>query len=124
MLPVQTLYCFDSSLTTVYGPWFARGADSARFVIEVPKMSSTASSLVLGVQVCHKNPEETGDGSAVGSVVLIDGSMLASDQRFVFEVNAGFKELVRYQFALIDFFGSGAGWVTFRMLAPAWFNKV
>lgn len=124
MIPTQVLYCSDSNPTSVFGPWFTRGADYARFVIEVPAMSSSSDQLKLGIQMYHKNLEETGDGAAVGSLVVIDGSMLASDQRFIFEVTEGFKELVRYALTLINIGGSGAAWARFRALAPVWYSKL
>lgn len=124
MIPIQTLYCSDSAPTTAFGPWMPRGADFARFMLEVPLMSSTSSLLVLGIQMLHKNRDETGDGSSVGPLVAINGSMLSSDTRFIFEVTDGFKELVRYSFALINVGGAGAAWATFRTLAPVWYSQI
>lgn len=124
MLVPQSLYSTGSSLTAVYSPWFPRGGDYGRFQIQVPQMSSTASTLILGVQMYHKNTGEPGDGVAVGTIAQISGNLLATTHQFHFEVTDGFKELVRYVFGLISVGGSGTSWARFKVLRPTWFNKL
>jgi len=124
MLPVQTIYSVDQDLTTIYGPWFPRGADYAHFAVEVPAMSATTSSLGLGVGIYHKNRDEPGDGAATEAPAQIFGNYLATTHVFHWDNTVGFKELVRYVFFLVHIGGSGTSWAKFRTLAPAWFNKL
>ncbi|MHC5063705.1 MAG: hypothetical protein ACYTG5_07010 [Planctomycetota bacterium] len=93
-----------------YSPWFPRGANVAKFSIEV----FAITGMTLSWEVETKNSEDV-DSSAVqvGSTQTETAAGVSTTSKFT-----GFKELVRYKFK------TGAtpslDWVHFRMLNPAW----
>ena len=124
MFDAQTIQMQGATSTVLLSPWFPRGGDYGLFTLEVAKMSSTSSSQSLEVQLVHKNTSDAGEGSDVGSPLTIAGDDWSGVPRLTADITAGFKELVRYKFTLAYSGGSGTNWATFRMLAPAWYDKV
>ena len=125
MFAAQTIYLTGAGPQTLYSPWMARGADYGVFMIEIAKVSYSYEELTLSVQMIHKNSDQTGDGTNVGSPLVIAMDLLVDQTLFYFEVTSGFKELVRYQFTVAFAGGtSETNWVTFRALAPKWFANV
>jgi len=124
MFDAQTIQMQGATATELYSPWFPRGGDYGLFTLEVVKMSETGSSLVLSVQMFHKNSDEPGNGLDVGSAFTRDGSQVTGSPRVTSDITAGFEELVRYKFTLSRTGGSGTNWAVFRMLAPIWYDKV
>lgn len=115
MFEAQLLYGSGSvtpTNTVVYSPWFSRRADNALFTLDVVAISASAS---ITVRAFHKNTEDTGDGTLVGTIATRTTSGRTTTSI------AGLKEQVRYEYSV----GSGTSkWVMFRMLAPAWYEDV
>lgn len=122
MFDAQTIQAKDTTPTVLLSPWFPRGGDYGLFTLEVAQMSSSSNTLSLSVQMVHKNTSDAGEGDPVGSPFAIDGSEWPG--RLTADITAGFKELVRYEFTLELSSGTAVNWATFRMLAPAWYDKV
>lgn len=106
----------DSSSRSVFSEWMPRGGDSAVF----PSELITVFAADFTVEVYHKNSEETGSGSLVGTIV--SGQTAVGQSRATI---GSLKELVRYRVTVT---GAGTGTastgaVLYRMLAPTWFDK-
>jgi hypothetical protein len=72
-------------------------------------MSATAAALTLSINLNHKNADETGNGAQVGETLVVGGDDLASQHRFLIDIDSGgFKELVRYKYELVHTSGSNA----------------
>ena len=124
MFAAQTIYSIGSDITYLFSPWFPRGGDYGKFMVQVPVMSSDSSSLVLTIQLHHKNMKDAGNGTAVGPYATILGSYLPGLHAFYFDVTDGIKELARYKYSFAKVGGSGTSWATFQMLSPVWYNKI
>lgn len=124
MFDAQSLCMQGSSPTAVYGPWFPRGGDYGLFTLDVAKMSSASSSLILTVALYHKNRDDTGDGTGIAGGMELNGSQIATNPRTTTNFTTGFKELVRYVYSLEHAGGSGTNWATFRVLSPVWYDAV
>jgi hypothetical protein len=124
MFDAQTIQMQGATATDLYSPWFPRGGDYGLFTLEVAKMSSTNAALTMSVQMLHKNSDDTGDGTAVGSAFTRLGSNYVATPRVTSDITAGFKELVRFKFTLSYSGGSGTNWATFRTMQPVWYDKV
>jgi hypothetical protein len=122
MYDAQNLQCTDTTGTTVYSPWFPRGGDYGLFTVELVAISGTSANLKLSTQLIHKNASQPGEGDPVGAAIERTASTGAGRQTA--EISAGFKELVRYKFTLALSSGTGTNWAVFRVLPPAWYDKV
>lgn len=116
MFEAQLLIAKDSSYD-VYGPWFPKGGDSAKFTIDVVEVETSGGS-DFSVEVLTKNSEDTGDGSAIAAPAAISSAGITT---FNLTSESTVKELVRYKYTVA--IGTG-DWYLFRMLAPVWYDKV
>lgn len=112
MFPGQWIHVGASGSTTLWSPWFARGADNAIFTYEQMVLFGGG---MFAVSVYHKNSEDTGNGAVATSGTF---SQVAST---TFRTSTPFEdleELVRFQYSL----GSEgtASSVLFRMLPTTW----
>lgn len=112
----------DDRAFQVYSIWFPRGADDARFTVEVVAQYQTK----LSIDVCHKNRDEPGDGTPYGGAFfLFDDGVGRTTLEW-----QGLKEMVRFVLTVEASLGGGepevgtVGWVIFRFLQPAWFEAV
>ena len=119
----ETLLTNDSmSGVTYYTPWFPREGNGATFVCEVLQ---TGDVETLQVTVETKNADE--DDSAAVAVGTAASITLTADTRTAFErggglAGAGFKELVRLKYTVVQSSVEGAplGFVHCRMQNPSW----
>lgn len=130
MFDAQTIQKFGSGAdTVVYSPWFPRGGDYGVFTMEVVAIGGS-NSPTLAVGLVQKNSDETGDGDPVptGTVNFERTSAGRTSVDFTAGMGAGafagFEQLVRYEFTLSGGASNETSYVTFRMLAPVWYDKV
>lgn len=106
----------DGSAVKVFSPWFPRGGDNVRVLVDVLAIVDTGGGAPqLDVDLFHKNADDEGDGTANGSAI----AMTATGRNTIKEWTA-IKEMVRFRFTF-DTSGSLA-LVFFRMLPPSWFD--
>lgn len=125
MYDAQTLQVQDGGTTVVYSPWFPRGGDYGLFTLEVAAIGGSGTPK-LAIALVQKNAETPGDGTAITSVTFertAAGRTTVDFANGIGSPGTGFLELVRYKFTL-NGGTSGTSWVTFRMLAPVWYDKV
>jgi hypothetical protein len=91
--------------------WSPRGGDNGVFTFE----TIFATGVALTIRVFHKDSDDQGPGTLLGTISTAVGS-----SRFTEQVLTGIKELVRYQITCADVSG-GAGAI-YRILQPNWFN--
>ena len=94
-----------------YSPWFPRGGDILRATVEV--IAKNGSDGVV-VSIYHKNREDTGDGTSLGT--MTQSTVGRGTSEFT-----GLKELVRYKF---DPGSTTGNWVMFRILPVVWADAV
>lgn len=126
MFDSQTMQMQGSTPTELLSPWFPRGGDYGLFTLEVSAVGGTGTP-ALTVTMVHKDSDTPGDGTEFTGLSIsrttagrttVDFASGAGSPAF-----GGFEELVRYKFTLSGG-TSGTSWVTFRMLAPVWYDKV
>ncbi len=100
--------------------WPARAADNVILFAEEIDISAADNTVSLTIQLYHKDIDDSGDGTAVGSPITLDGGV----SKFKFTQIQGLKQLVRLRLsALIDpSGGADLGWVHHRILAPVWYD--
>ena len=106
-----------SSNYSVYGPWFPKGGDSAKFTIDVVEVDVN-SGATFDVDVLTKNSDDTGDGTSIKSQTGINSAGITT---FSLTSESTIEELVRYKYSVN---GGSGDWFLFRMLAPVWYSKV
>ena len=97
----------------IYSPWFPRQGDNVTVTLERVEVDGGS----LSAQAVTKNSEDAGNGTAIGSVITVDGTKSVDTT----DVTGEAKELVRYEFTMS---GDPGNWVLFRMLPPVWFDTV
>jgi hypothetical protein len=130
MFDSQTIQMQGTTTTELYSPWFPRGGDYGLFTLEVTAIGGSSPSLT--VTLVHKNSSDTGNGdptagsgggnitrTTAGRTTFDYAAGIGSSPTF-----AGFEELVRYKYTLSGGASNITSWATFRMLAPAWYDKV
>lgn len=101
----------------VYSDWFERKGDNLLFTADLVAQYQGE----LTVRVYHKDLDDTSNGTAAGSPIVLSSAMRGSSRAL------GLKELVRYKFVCVTTASSGqtdVDRVLFRMLSPVWFDKV
>jgi hypothetical protein len=109
----QAQYLF--SRDPVFSPWFDRKADN---IIGTADLIARAGG-TLKVALFHKNKDEPGSGTQLGTSVI----HATSAKGRAYQEWEGVKELVRYRFLLENPSAAGDR-VLFRMLNPVWFDAV
>lgn len=124
MFEAQTLMA--DSLVEVFTPWFPRGGDHARFMVDVVSLGQSGGGVPeITVRIWTKNTEQTGEGAdADATVSIVRTAAGRTTAEWVSTSTTGLKELVRYKFAVANTLDLGTVWVLFRMLTPVWFNGV
>lgn len=113
MFEAQLLIAKGSNYS-VYGPWFPKGGDSAKFMVDVVEVDINFGA-TLTIEVLTKNTEDTGDGSSIASQNVNSVGITP----FNLTTESTIEELVRYRYTV----NSGSGdWFLFRMLAPVWYD--
>ena len=108
-----------STQYSVYGPWFPKGGESAKFVVDIVELEIGGGSNIE-VDVLTKNTEDTGDG---GASIANSGALNTVGLHVIdLSTESTIKELVRYKYTLPDI--AAGDWFLFRMLAPVWYSKV
>jgi hypothetical protein len=117
MYDAQVLWAPSGATTIlVYTPWFVREADNMLVTLEVSRVNSDFSDLVL--DVFHRASAATGDGAqASGSLTL---SAIGRDQ----QIWVGLLQFVRFRLTMVTSGGGGDGWAMYRILRPTWFDSV
>ena len=100
----------------IYSRWIARGGDNLILTADLVSRDNGT----LKVTVFHKSRGEAGDGSNADGGAGTDISLSAVGRES--EEWMGVKELVRYRVECTG--ASASDSVTFRLLAPTWFNTV
>ena len=98
----------------IYSPWFQRGGDSAKFVLDLIAVAGVSS---LAVTFYTKRADDTGDG------VVTTGSTISTSSigRTLSGEITGMYDLVRYKFNPGT---TTSEWFLFRMLPPIWWDSV
>lgn len=110
----------DGSAVSVYSPWLPRGADYVLATLDLIKAYNLGASIgSLEVRVFHKNAEDAGDGTQVGTTSISRETAGRTTTEF-----GPLKELVRFKFTIGAVGASATGWALFRMLSPVWFDAV
>lgn len=105
----------------IQGDWIPRQADNIILFAEEIDISNTSGTVTLTIQLYHKNTDEVGDGTSVGSPIVLDGS----SPKFKSTQVEGLKELVRVAvLAVGDADASYVfGWIHYRILSPIWYDS-
>ena len=109
----------DGSSVSVFSPWLRRGGDRALMTLDVIAATLTAFLAELNVQLFHKNSEDTGPGTQVGSTTITATGSGRTTAEF-----GTVKELVRYKFTITAGGSNDLRWALFRMLGVVWFDAV
>ncbi len=107
MIIGQTLNGDYGAVREHFTPWFPRQADNAIFTYE--RIFSTMGTET--VEVFHKNEEDTGLGTSLGSFSDLGSTGLLES------VCSGLKEMIRFRVQIKN----ASGWVHFRFLQPTWY---
>lgn len=101
--------------------WSARQADNAILFAEEIDISAADGTISLTIQVFHKGLGETGDGTAVGAPIVLDGGA----SRFKHTRVEGLEQLVRLKLSAVGQSDAGYvfGWVHYRVLDPIWYDS-
>jgi hypothetical protein len=126
MLASQTIPTQGDQETILLSPWFPRGGDYGLFTLEVTAIGGTGTP-TLTVTMVVKDSDEAGEGTEYTGLSIARTSVGRTTVDFANGAGSpafgGFKQMVRYRFKLSG--GStGTTWVTFRMLAAVWYDKV
>lgn len=107
-------YIFEGE--SLLSPWLSRRADNLTIYLQVLKLSSSSTSLI--VEVLEKDTADTGSGTPVPGSQEID-----TTESGVFSSSmVGVKQLVRYKMSLGS--SSGSNYALFRVLPSVWFDSV
>jgi hypothetical protein len=104
-----------------YGDWMPRGGDNVILTVEGIDYAGGAADPTLNVVLFHKNAEDAGDGTQVGSTISFTG--LAT--RFKHVQVTGLKEIVRIRVQCVSAEPEPAArqWYHFRVLTPVWYDS-
>lgn len=111
MIIGQTICAEDVTGETYWTPWFPRQGDACTSVVET---ICIAGSTTLEVTLFHKDPNDTGDGTANGSAASITTATTTPFRR------TGCKALVRYKLLYKRDSGTGTVFCHLRFLNPSW----
>ncbi len=109
----------DGSAVSLLSPWTSRGADYLLATLDLVQTNMGTGLGVLEVRVFHKDPDDTGDGTQVGSTTISRATAGRTTAEF-----GPLKQLVRYKFTISAGGMEVTGWALFRMLSPVWFDAV
>lgn len=129
MFDSQTIQMQDTTSVSLYSPWFPRGGDYGLFTLEVTAIGGGGTP-TLTVEVYNKNSTDTGDGSLAAGNMSFSRTTVGrttvdyANGQGSTPAMAGFEELVRYKFTISGGAANETTWATYRMLAPAWYDKV
>jgi hypothetical protein len=110
----EAQYLFSGAST--FSPWMRRSGDSILFTADLLALHGGR----LDVRTWHKNSEDPGPGTAVGTTIQLSAAGRQTRR------SSDLKELVRYRFTCTQVGGSPQSYdyVLFRMLAPVWLDTV
>lgn len=127
MLLGQLLDGSKSKTVTYFSPWFPRNGNAAVFTCQVfDGVGLSGGSDVFRITVQTKNEEDSDKSSSAvlnGGPITISMTPLAETSFHAggnFSSGAGFLELVRFKYELVNSTGTSDPWVHFRILAPNW----
>ncbi len=109
----------DGSAVSVFSPWVSRGGDYVLATLDLVQTNMGSLLGALDVRVFHKNSQDSGDGSQVGSTPISRDTPGRTTTEF-----GPVKELVRYKFTISAIGMEATGWALFRILSPVWFDAV
>ena len=126
MIIGETLAAPLQGYTGVYfSPWFPRGGNAAIFQFDMI-VAYNMSSVTVDIET--KNTEDDDKDASSLKTETISSPSSGTRTRIEAGANlgasatAGFKELVRYKYALAATSGRG-GFIHYRMLTPAWLSN-
>lgn len=99
---------------TVYSPWISREGDLLRVHYDAIALGKGA---LCGLQVFHKNRQDTGPGTMAGTVTLNVSAVGVTGSEF-----SDLKEMVRYKMFCTS--PTKGNYALFRILSPIWFDQV
>ena len=108
MIIGQTLMA-STSTKKFYSGWFSRQGNAATMVVEI--LHNVTAGIEVRVQTKNSEDADGAASYATGSAITATSNAAPVSGRFT-----GFKELVRFEYAVTD----TSGWVHFRVLNPSW----
>ena len=129
MLLGQLLDGGKSRTTTYFSPWFPRAGNAGVFSCQVFDSAGLSGSDSFSITVQTKNEEDSDKSASVplnGGPITMTVTALAETSFAVggsFSAGAGFLELVRFKYDLVNTTGTADPWVHFRILAPNWLKN-
>ncbi len=122
MFDAQTLISKGTAYK-ILSPWMARGGDYLLASFDVVAVDGCSVTVTL----FSKNSEVSGDGTSASTTTVTLSAVGVTSQQWRSggaggTSNATLDELVRFEFHVTT--TTAGKWISFRMLAPVWYDAV